>query len=313
MSERRLPLANRFLFNRKVELILPRSTAFFSLSGDAIDKRRKVRTFAYFFSSSMEQEFASSPLAAKICVPGGKTSKLSSSSSFFSERIYFPTLCSKLLAKLKIKLFRFSFWLQMISVFTFDFHFAAQFFACNFGIFIFSQGPPSTFSSTFLQASRVSRHTSSQGESFRSFWEAATYDKLYVIVKQSLLLLESNRNPFCRRPEQHQHHRARSIRFHSSDFSFFDAKVCTAARKCGCTVYLVSFSCKCIYNNVRIYVFAYFQEKDPNVYVLTPRRPTLSTARTSPFPLAELWQQLLDTLLSPTLITFNSCSGALLF
>lgn len=114
-------------------------------------------------------------------------------------------------------------------MFTFDFHFAAQFFACNFGIFIFSQGPSSTFFQLFLQASRVSRHTSSQGESFRSFWEAATYDKLYVIVKQSLLLLESNRNPFCRRPESHQHHRARSIRFHSSDFSLLHAKVCTAA------------------------------------------------------------------------------------
>lgn len=96
MSERRLPLANRFLFNRKVELIFPRSTAFFSLSGDAIDKRvgRQVRTFAYFFSSSMEQEFASLPLAAKIGVPGGKTSN-ENSSFFFLGTNLISRLCAR--------------------------------------------------------------------------------------------------------------------------------------------------------------------------------------------------------------------------
>lgn len=146
MSERRLPLANRFLFNRKVELIFPRSSAFFSatrlISASSFGSNFCLLwlTFSHPpWIKNLRRCYLLRKSVFRVEMPATTT-------LFFSEQIYFPTLCSKLLAKLKIKLFRFSFWLQIISV-HFSFHFAAQFFACNFGIFIFSQGfcPSSTF------------------------------------------------------------------------------------------------------------------------------------------------------------------------
>lgn len=84
----------------------------------------------------------------------------------------------------------------------FQFRFSLQCLSrlCNFDIFkvdretfkaFFPQQKTQNcifFSFTFPKT-RVLRHTSSQGESFCSFWDAATYDKLYLIVRRKFVVV----------------------------------------------------------------------------------------------------------------------------
>lgn len=115
-----------------------------------------------------------------------------------------------------IEKLKINFFLQFSDgiFFTFDFHF--NFFALMFVALTFCWNSLKAFSFfhnfSFLQVLGVLRHTSSQGESFRSFWDAATYDKLYSIVKQSFVIVVKVKNPFQSASRLHQH------TIHSSDF-----------------------------------------------------------------------------------------------
>lgn len=147
-----------------------------------------------------------------------------------------------------------------------------------------------------LQFSRVPRHTSSQGESFRSFWDAATYDKLYLIVKQSCVL-------FCCWQRKKSFSvgvpTAPTPRRSCNSVSLFGFSLQLAsvfASPCGVVwgaSYYVSFSCMCIYNNDRSpeLMFSFFiSRKRISVFMCL-----LSAPHRAHFTLligSELWQEI---------------------
>lgn len=130
-------------------------------------------------------------------------------------------------------------WNAKNNFLSFDFHFGAQFtrWFLNFDIFElfeeFSKGfSPTKDLTAFLftfPKSRVLRHTSIQGESFSSFWDAATYDKLYFIVRRELVVVRCMKNPFQSASRLHQH---RCEKFHSSDFASACECIRSASRRC---------------------------------------------------------------------------------
>lgn len=259
----------------------------------------------------MEREFASLPLAAKIGVPGGKTSH---ENSFFSRnKFYFPTLCSKLLAELKIKLFRFSFWLQIISVFTFDFHFAARLFACNFGIFIFSQGPSSTFFQLFSKLLESRDTHPVKAKAFVAFGKPRPTTNFMWLW--SNLCYCWNRTEILSVGVPN-----RTNTTERAQFNFTLRIFPCSMRKCAPPP--ASVGALCIWYPSRAsaftttlgFMFSLIFRKRIPMFMRSPHGARhFPQHELRPFPSAELWQPLLDTVLSPTLITFNSCSGLALF
>lgn len=190
--------------------------------------------------------------------------------------------CTKLLFRDELKINFFQFF-RLAEIFHFWFPLQCTTFSrLNFSIFLKAFQQWIFF---ILQVLRVARHTSSQGESFRSFWDADLGQTLFDCEAKFWLCCCRRCGGeilFSRRSDCTNTTASRSV----SLFGF--ARVCwRRLERCEAVVLYVSCSCMCSYNNARsslLYgvrvMFSFFRKRIFTVYVFafsTPPRTSASS------------------------------------
>lgn len=204
-------------------------------------------------------------------------------SSFSRNKNYFPTLCSKLLAELKIKLFRYFFFLLTANNFCVHFWFSLRctVFRLQLWHFYFSSRPVIHFFLLFSKLLELLDTHPVKAKAFVAFGKPRP--------TTNFMWLRSNLCYCWNRTE------ILSVGVPSStntteraQFDFTLRIFPCSMRKCApppASVGVWYPSRASAFTTTLGFMFSLiFRKRIPNVYALTPRRPTLSTARTSPFP-----------------------------